>query len=151
MTGWMRAAPRWAVALVCVIAAVLVLVGGVAHLADLVRHGLRPYAWAPAWLNLYWTALTVLDPLAALLLLRGMRRGLDLACAILLTDLAANWYAVYGIQHSGLAAEPGLQRLTAFALLVLVAAPFLRKHLPYGGSGGLGGRRALGGRPGQEP
>ncbi|MGC5034804.1 hypothetical protein ACPXCS_08110 [Streptomyces sp. DT190] len=31
------------------------------------------------------------------------------------TDLAANWYAVYSIQHSNLSAQPGLQRLTAFA------------------------------------
>ncbi|MEV4877220.1 hypothetical protein [Streptomyces cyaneofuscatus] len=126
----MRHAPRWIAALVCGIAAVLILVGCVAHLTDLVRHGLRPYAWAPTWLNLYWTALTVLDPLAALLLLGGMRRGLDLVCAVLLTDLVANWYAVYGIQHGDLATEPGLQRLTAFALLVLAAAPLLRRHLP---------------------
>ncbi|MFF6904421.1 hypothetical protein ACFY9Q_00575 [Streptomyces sp. NPDC012389] len=130
MTGRMRHAPRLVVVQVCVIAAVLILVGAASHLADLAQHGLRPYAWAPTWLNLYWTALSVLDPLAALLLLCGMRRGLDLVCAILITDLVANWYAVYGIQHSSLAAEPGLQRLTAFALLVPAAAPLLRRHLP---------------------
>ncbi len=133
MIGWMRTAPRWAVVLVCVIAAVLLFVGGLAHVTDLVRHGLRPYPWAPSGLNLYWTALSVLDPLAALLLLRGRRRGVDLTCAIVVTDLAANAYAVYGIQHSDLAAEPGLQRLTAFALFVLVTAPPLRRRLPRGG------------------
>ncbi|MET8747931.1 transposase [Streptomyces sp. NPDC004728] len=42
---------------------------------------------------------------------------------------AANWYAVYGIQHSNLAAQPGLQRLTVFAALVLGTAPFIRRHL----------------------
>ncbi|MFF3391373.1 hypothetical protein ACFYW1_10660 [Streptomyces sp. NPDC002669] len=52
-----------------------------------------------------------------------------LACAVMVTDLAANWYAVYGIQHSNLAAQPGLQRLTVFAALVLGAAPFIRRHL----------------------
>ncbi|MFJ9684999.1 hypothetical protein ACIRRX_04840 [Streptomyces bacillaris] len=143
----MRDAPRWAAVLVWVIAAVLVLIGGVSHLADLVDRGPLPYDWAPVWLNLYWTALAVLDPLAALLLLRGMRRGLDLTCAVLLTDLAANWYAVYGIQHSGLATEPGLQRLTAFALLVLATAPLLRRHLPRARPGRRGGASSIAGRP----
>lgn len=110
-------------------AAALLCVGAVAHLVDLVQHGLYPYGWAPTWLNLYWTSLAVLDPLAAVLLLGGRRRGADLACAIMVTDVAANWYAVYGIQHSGLLAEPGLQRLTIFALYVVVVTPFLRKHL----------------------
>ncbi|MDX2564522.1 hypothetical protein PV371_33395 [Streptomyces sp. TX20-6-3] len=66
---------------------------------------------------------------AAVLLIRGKRRGIDFACAIMATDLAANWYAVHGIQHSSLAAQPGLQRLTGFAALVLGTAPFIRRHL----------------------
>ncbi|MET9861751.1 hypothetical protein ABZY93_20990 [Streptomyces smyrnaeus] len=111
------------------IAAGLLFVGGVAHLLDLLRHGLHPYDWAPTWLNLYWSSLVVLDPLAAVLLFRGKRRSADLACAIMATDLAANWYAVYGIQHSDFLAQPGLQRLTAFGAFVLVCTPFLRKHL----------------------
>ncbi|MFF3956011.1 hypothetical protein ACFYY1_22670 [Streptomyces sp. NPDC001890] len=45
------------------------------------------------------------------------------------TDLAANWYAVDGIQHSNLAAQPGLQRLTVFAALVLGTTSFIRRHL----------------------
>ncbi|MEU8525487.1 hypothetical protein AB0C77_07790 [Streptomyces sp. NPDC048629] len=44
------------------------------------------------------------------------------------TDVAADWYAVYGIQHSNLAAQPGLQRLTVVAALVLGTAPFIRRH-----------------------
>ncbi|MBO8192841.1 hypothetical protein ITI46_14360 [Streptomyces oryzae] len=66
---------------------------------------------------------------AAVLLLHGKRRGADLACAIMVTDLAANRYAVHGIQHSDFLAEPGLQRLGAFGAFVLVITPFLRKHL----------------------
>ncbi|MFF6793902.1 hypothetical protein ACFY9C_33095 [Streptomyces filamentosus] len=64
-----------------------------------------------------------------MLLIRGKRRGADLACAVMATDLAANWYAVHGIQHSNLAAQPGLQRLTVFAALVLGTASFIRRHL----------------------
>ncbi|WP_418955248.1 hypothetical protein [Streptomyces tritici] len=125
----MSHAPRWAVALSLVIAAGLLCVGAVSHTMDLFRYGLRPYAWAPSWLNLYWSSLALFDLLAAALLLAGKRRGADLACVIMATDIAANWYAVYGIQHSSLHAQPGLQRLTAFAALVLATAPFLRRHL----------------------
>ncbi|MEU7070066.1 hypothetical protein AB0B30_04095 [Streptomyces narbonensis] len=129
MTGWMHHTPRRVVIPVFVIAAVLLLVSASAHVADLLSHGLHPYDWAPGWLNLYWSSLALFDTLAAVLLIRGARRGIDLACAIVTTDLAANWYAVYVIQHSSLAAQPGLQRLTVFAALVLGTAPLIRRHL----------------------
>lgn len=126
----MRLAPRWTVIWVCVIAAVLLFVGASAHVTDFLRHGLHPYGWAPGWLNLYWTSLALFDTLAAMFLIRGKRLGTDLACVIMATDLAANWYAAYGIQHSSLAAQPGLQRLTVFAAFVLGTTPFIRRRLP---------------------
>ncbi|MEU0837561.1 hypothetical protein [Streptomyces sp. NPDC005969] len=129
MIGWMHHTPRWAVISVCAVAAVLLFVGASAHVTDLLSDGLHPYDWAPGWLNLYWSSLALFDALAAVFLIRGKRRGTDLACVIMATDLAANWYAVYGIQHSSLAAQPGLQRLTVFATLVLGTAPFIRRHL----------------------
>ncbi|MEU7070388.1 hypothetical protein AB0B30_19005 [Streptomyces narbonensis] len=131
MIGWMRHIPRWAVILVCVIAALLLFVGASAHVADLLSHGLHPYGWAPSWLNLYWWSPALFDTLAVVFLIRGKRRGTDLACAHH-GDLAANWYAVYGIQHSSFAAQPGLQRMTVFAALVLGTAPFIRRHLTTG-------------------
>ncbi|MFE4588165.1 hypothetical protein [Streptomyces laurentii] len=129
MIEWMRHTPRWAVVWVCGTAAILLVVGASAHLTDLFRHGLHPYAWAPEWLNLYWSALALFDALAAVFLIKGKRRGADLACLIAVTDLAANWYAAYGVQDSGLADEPGLQRLTVFAVLIGGGAPFVRRHL----------------------
>ncbi|MEV7239555.1 hypothetical protein AB0N06_38620, partial [Streptomyces sp. NPDC051020] len=72
---------------------------------------------------------SLFDPLAAVLLVSGKRQGTDLACAIMTTDLSANWYATYGIQHSTLSEQPGLQRLIAFAVLVLGTAPFIRRRL----------------------
>ncbi|MET9023079.1 hypothetical protein ABZV93_24165 [Actinopolymorpha sp. NPDC004070] len=125
---WVRRTPPWVVVLVGVYAAGL-LVGTVTHVSDLVRHGLHPYAWAPDWLNLYWTALAFLDPLAAVLLVAGRPRGLDLACLIVATDLAANFYATYAIQHLDVGSAPGLQRLTVFTLLLLATAPLVRRHL----------------------
>ncbi|MBX9421034.1 hypothetical protein K4902_01225 [Streptomyces lateritius] len=125
----MHRTPLWAVIVVCAIAAGLLLVGAVAHVTDLLRHGLLAHDWAPRWLNLYWASLAFFDLLAAVLLINGKRRGTDLVCAIVATDLAANWYAIYGIQHSTLAAQPGLRRLVAFSALVLGTAPFVRRHL----------------------
>lgn len=125
----MHRTPLWVVIAACTIAAGLLLVGAVAHVADLLHHGLRAYDWAPRWLNLYWSSLALLDLLAAALLISGKRRGTDLVCIIVATDLAANWYAIYGIQHNSLADQPGLQRLVVFTAFVLGTAPFVRRHL----------------------
>ncbi|WP_037881396.1 hypothetical protein [Streptomyces sp. NRRL S-378] len=94
MIGWLRHTPRWAVKSVCVIAAMLLFVGASAHVTDLLSRGLHPYAWAPSRLHLYWSSPALFDTLAAVFLIRGKRRGTDLACAIMATDLAANWYAI---------------------------------------------------------
>lgn len=56
----------------------------------------------------------------------------DLMFVVMATDGMANWYAAYGIQHSDFFARPGLQRLTAFALLVLVTGPSVRTRLRLG-------------------
>ncbi|MEU8301263.1 hypothetical protein AB0C04_28740 [Micromonospora sp. NPDC048909] len=77
-------------------AAVLVFAyGTVVHLVQLCTDGLRPYPALPAWLALYFTSLTVLDPLAAVLLWTRRAAGLWLGCAVLVTDSAANAYANY--------------------------------------------------------
>ncbi|RPK69745.1 hypothetical protein EES42_18270 [Streptomyces sp. ADI95-17] len=124
-------------------AAVLVLVGIASHLADLLRDGLHPYGWAPDWLNLYWSSLAFLASAAALLLLRGRRAGVDLMCVVMVTDLAANWYAAYGIQHVDVSERPGLWRLAAFTLFTLATGPFVRARLRARHGRG----RVRGGRP----
>ncbi|WP_239144244.1 hypothetical protein [Streptomyces sp. SID14515] len=47
----------------------------------------------------------------------------------MVTDLAANLYAVYGLRGSEFLAEPGLQRIAVFALFVFGAGPFVRRWL----------------------
>ncbi|MFG2217836.1 hypothetical protein ACGFN1_23635 [Streptomyces sp. NPDC048685] len=141
--GWPGRTPRWVVALTMLYVAVLVLVGAASHLADVLRDGLHPYDWAPDWLNLYWSSLAFLDSAAALLLLRGRRAGVDLMCLVMVTDLAANWYAAYGIQHVDVSARPGLWRLAAFTLFTLATGPFVRARLHARHGRG----RVRGGRP----
>ncbi|WP_063772697.1 hypothetical protein [Streptomyces sp. CT34] len=118
-------------ALIVLYVIVLVVVGAASHVAALFRRGLHPYPWAPQWLNLFWSSLAIFDPLAAALLVCGKRVGVDLSCGIMATDLAANWYAAYGVQNTTLATQPGLRKLTAFTLLVFLTGPFIRSRLRF--------------------
>ena len=65
------------------------------HVSDLVRYGLFPYAAldanVPAWLNAFWTLLTVFDPLAIVVLLFRVRAGARLCLAIIAGDVVINW------------------------------------------------------------
>ena len=65
------------------------------HAAILVRHGLSwNYGGAPWLSSVFWTALTVIDPLAAVALLLRPRIGLALTLAIISCDVAHNgWLA----------------------------------------------------------
>lgn len=63
------------------------------HLADLWRHGWLPYQFARLALNVYWTALTFFDALAAVLLLWRRRIGLALALLIITSDVTLNLFA----------------------------------------------------------
>ena len=63
------------------------------HLADLWRHGWLPYHFAPLALNVYWTALTFFDALAAVLLLWQPRTGLALTLLIITSDVTLNLFA----------------------------------------------------------
>jgi hypothetical protein len=66
------------------------------HVMDLVHEGLFPYTnmWGtPDVFNLYWTSLSILDPLAIALLIKDIRAGYVLALCIMLTDVPINLYA----------------------------------------------------------
>ena len=107
-------------------AAVLVY-GTVVHVVQLLVGGWDPYPTVPGWLAVYFVSLTVLDPLAAVLLLLRRRAGLLLSCAVLVTDAAANGYANYALDASvGLTAgRVGHAVITLLALALLVATPRL--------------------------
>lgn len=60
------------------------------HVADFIVGGLLPYDkyWnVPCWMNVYWTSLTILDPLAILVLLFYLRPGLDMYFIIIISDV----------------------------------------------------------------
>jgi hypothetical protein len=84
------------------VAALVVVMGYgcVVHLVQLATGGWPPYPWAPVWLATYFSSLTVLDPVAAVLLLSRRAIGLYLAVLVLTTDAIANWYATYRLPHT---------------------------------------------------
>jgi len=93
-------APR-SVRAVAGVGVALLVFGTVVHVAHLVAGGSATYAGLPSWLRLYFVSLTVLDPLAAVLLARARRSGVVLAVAVLVTDAAANAVANYAVDPTG--------------------------------------------------
>ena len=66
------------------------VVGTVCHVLDIVQGGWLPYRRYALGLNLFWTALTFADPLAALLLIYRRRAGVCVALSIISIDVAVN-------------------------------------------------------------
>ncbi len=98
-------------------------IGTITHTLHLVDVGWVVFDDAPVWMNVYWTALTALDPLAAVLLLWRRTAGLALGAAIIVSDVAINSHALYGL---GLPfGFLSLQLQTLFCGFLLGAAGFL--------------------------
>jgi hypothetical protein len=80
-----------------VIYAICLLGGMSTHVATLWQHGLFwDYGGVPLLTRVYWTLLTFLDPLAAILLFVYPRVGLFATLAIISTDVAHNlWFCAH--------------------------------------------------------
>jgi hypothetical protein len=111
--------------------AVLVLAYGTAvHVVQLVGSGFDPYPELPGWLRGYFVALTVLDPLAAVLLAGGRRSGVVLVVAVLVTDALANGWANYGLDPAA-GITPGRVGQAVISVLALVAVLTSRRLWRY--------------------
>jgi hypothetical protein len=104
------------------------------HARIIIAHGLFwDYGGVSRLSAAYWTALTFLDPLAAVLLLVRPRAGLVVTLAIMVTDVAHNGGLTLA-HGGGLAAwlgNPNLLAQTVFLVFVVVTAPFAwRRTLP---------------------
>ena len=128
LTAW-APAPR-AVRAVALGAVVVLGYGTVVHVVQLVAAGFDPYPEQPTWLRLYFVGLTVLDPLAAVLIARARRSGVVLAVAVLVTDAAANAWADHVVDDVGglTAGRVGLAVITLLALVLVLTAPRLWQH-----------------------
>ncbi|WP_138757941.1 hypothetical protein [Modestobacter altitudinis] len=124
--------------------AVLVLVYGTAvHLVQLVGSGFDPYPDLPGWLRAYFVSLTVLDPLAAVLLARRRRSGVALTVAVLATDALANGWANYALDPAA-GVTAGRVGQAVISVLALVAVLTSRRLWRYARGGPESGRRDAG-------
>ena len=105
-----------------VILALCMLAGTSTHAMTLWTHGLWwDYGGVPLFTQVYWTSLTFLDPLAALLLFVRPRTGLVMTAAIISSDVAHNlWF----IHHYDIGFNWGVALQCVF--LIFVAATFRR-------------------------
>jgi hypothetical protein len=106
--------------------------GGVVHVVQLATGGWPPYQWAPAWLASYFVSLTVFDFLAAALLWARRTSGLYLSILILVTDAAANGYAVYGLPGAAETARYSQAIISLLALAAVITAPRVRRWMKRG-------------------
>ncbi|MFZ5940358.1 MAG: hypothetical protein ACOYXB_07270 [Bacteroidota bacterium] len=104
------------------------------HVSDLVEFGFFPYSamyGVPAFMNIYWTALTLLDPLAILVLLLHVRRGCLFYLAIMLSDVTINLFAEIKYWKQPLTESYGLILQVAFLLFLLFTfSRFMKKGKP---------------------
>ncbi|PZG09530.1 hypothetical protein C1I95_28935 [Micromonospora craterilacus] len=99
------------------------------HLVQLATGGWPPYAWAPTWLAIYFTSLTLLDPLTASLLFARRTIGLHFAILVLVADAAANGYAVYGLSGATPTSRISQAIISLLALATVITAPRVRPWL----------------------
>jgi hypothetical protein len=104
--------------------------GTVVHVVQLVAASFVPYPQLPGWLRGYFIGLTVLDPLAAVLLAQARPSGVVLAVSVLVTDAAANGWANLVVDTSpGLTpGRVGTAVLTGLAVVLMAAARPLWRH-----------------------
>jgi hypothetical protein len=89
------------------------------HVSDLLTHGWLPHRFASLPFNIYWTSLTLLDALAAIVFLDHLRVGLAFALVIITSDVALNLFGRFelGLHLNSLA----LSLQFVFLVLVIVS------------------------------
>lgn len=95
------------------------LVGTTTHIADLVFGGSDAYFGYPDAVRLFWVSLTVLDPLAVVLIALRSRAGVPLGVLIMIADVTVNLSVAATVGGLSLF---GLVNQSLFCAFVLIAA-----------------------------
>lgn len=98
------------------------------HVLDIWNAGFLPYTYAPLAFNIYWTSLTLLDPLAIILLCRFPYHGMALAVLIMLSDIAVNLYATYSFLNTDIFSDGSLQLQILFGIFLFLTVPIAWKR-----------------------
>ena len=78
------------------------------HARIVIEHGVTwNYGGVPLFVSVFWTALTFVDALAVFLLFARPRAGLLLTVAIMVADVAVNWWVgmAYGFDVAAFSAQ----------------------------------------------
>jgi hypothetical protein len=107
--------------------AACLLIGGLNHARILLRHGLLwDYGGVAPASAIYWTSLTILDPLAAALLFARPRLGIATAIALIVTNVVHNLGVTAHYAPAGdfltRASNPFMLSQIAFMLFVAATA-----------------------------
>lgn len=103
------------------------VVGTATHVENLARAGLVPRPDLPLGCNVFWSALVVVDPAAALVLLLRPRVGVVLVVGLMVVDLAVN-LAFLGLTRP-IAAQ------IVYAVVALGSVPIVMTSVPRSASG----------------
>lgn len=117
---------RWPDCVMLIIFIVAFAVATYNHVNDIVKGGMFPYTKGetPNILNLYWTSLTLLDPLAIFVLVLNIRIGYIVALCIMLTNVPINLYA--SVNYGLLPFYENYMLLAQFAFLVFLLSTIRR-------------------------
>jgi hypothetical protein len=100
------------------------------HIIDIQQDGLLGYTYVPLPINIYWTLLTFLDPLAIILLLFFPFPGMALSVLIMITDLAVNIsVTLYYYFQTGAFSDGRLFLQVVFGLFVFFKVPLAWKRI----------------------
>ena len=95
------------------------LIGTSTHTIDLLLGGTNTYSSFPDPLRLFWTSLTVLDPLVVVLLVLQKQVGVVLGVVVIVVDVGVNatvYATIGGLTLFGLLCQ------TLFGILILTTA-----------------------------
>ncbi len=95
------------------------LVGTTTHVTDLILGGVDTYSDFPMPVRLFWTSLTIVDPVVVILLLLRRQAGVVLGVTVIVIDVAVNatvYFTLGGLSPFGLLNQ------TLFGLFVLATA-----------------------------
>jgi hypothetical protein len=120
----------WGIRLVLIVYSVGFLIGTFTHISHIIHHGILVHP-VPLAISIYWDALTLLDPLTAIVLWWKPQLGIKLALAIMVSDISLNTYT-YLAGYFG-PVIPNMVPLylfdqALFGLFVFVTAPLVQRQ-----------------------
>lgn len=103
------------------------------HIVDILHDGFLGYTYVPLPINIYWTALTFLDPAAVVLLILFPFAGMVLSVVIMATDIIINTsVTLYDYSRLGILSLDRLPLQIAFALFLFLTTPIAWRRIRTG-------------------